>query len=117
MIDKEFANQFATEWIASWSAHDLNRILAHYTDDFEMSSPGIIRVADEPSDRLKGKEKIGAYWAKAFQIFPELHFELLTTLIGVNSITLYYKGVLGLSAEVFYFTPEGKVSSAYAHYC
>ena len=116
MIDKAFAEQFAADWIASWNAHDLARILAHYADDFEMSSPVIIKVAGEPTGVLKGKTAIGAYWAKALQSAPHLHFELITTLVGVNSITLYYTGVRGLSAEVFHFNPERKVTRAYAHY-
>jgi len=45
MIDKEFAEHFAADWIDSWNQHDLERILLHYTDDFEMSSPRIIVVA------------------------------------------------------------------------
>jgi hypothetical protein len=61
-------------------------------------------------------DKVGAYWAKALQINPNLHFELITTLFGVNSITLYYKGSRGLSAEVFHINPEGLVQKAYAHY-
>ena len=32
---------------------------------------------------------------------PSLDFELITILFGVNSITLYYKGVRGFAAEVF----------------
>lgn len=116
MIDKAFANDFATDWIDSWNKHDLVRILSHYADDFEMSSPVIIKIADEPSGTLKGKEAVGAYWAKALQLIPDLHFELVTTLVGVNSITLYYNGVRGPSAEVFHFNREGKVSRAYAHY-
>ncbi|MEQ1560360.1 MAG: hypothetical protein ABL933_15675 [Methyloglobulus sp.] len=40
----------------------------------------------------------------------------MTTLIGVDSVTLYYKGVRGLSAEVFHFNQEGKITKAYAHY-
>jgi SnoaL-like domain len=116
MLDKAFADHFAVDWIASWNSHDLDRILSHYIDDFEMTSPVIIKVAQEPSGTLKGKENIGAYWAKALQLVPDLHFELVTTLIGVNSITLYYQGVRGLSAEVFYFNQDGKVTKAYAHY-
>ncbi|HEY5993401.1 MAG TPA: nuclear transport factor 2 family protein [Gallionellaceae bacterium] len=116
MIDQALADHFAEDWIASWNAHDLDRILSHYTDDFEMSSPVIVKVTGEPSGMLKGKEKVGAYWARALQMNPGLHFELVTTLLGMNSITLYYKGVRGLSAEVFHFTPEGKVARAYAHY-
>jgi hypothetical protein len=65
---------------------------------------------------LQGKEAVGSYWAKALQLIPDLHFELITTLVGVNSITLYYKGARGLSAEVFHFNQDGKVTRAYAHY-
>ena len=116
MIDKTFADHFAADWIDSWNNHDLERILSHYTDDFEMSSPVIIKVAGEPSGTLKGKEKVGAYWAKALQLVPDIHFELVATLIGVNSITLYYNGVRGASAEVFHFNQDNKVTRAYAHY-
>ena len=116
MIDKAFADRFAADWIDSWNAHDLERILSHYTDDFEMSSPVIIKMVGEPSGTLKGKQAVGAYWAKALQTYPDLHFELVATLVGVNSITLYYNGVRGASAEVFHFNRDGKVARAYAHY-
>ena len=62
MIDKTFAEHFAADWIESWNAHDLDRILAHYSDDFEMSSPYIITVAGEPSGTLRGEEAVRAYW-------------------------------------------------------
>ena len=39
MLERAWAQAFAEEWIAAWSSHDLERILAQYTDDFEMSSP------------------------------------------------------------------------------
>ena len=42
MIDPEWALAFAADWIESWNAHDMNRILSHYTDDFEMSSLGML---------------------------------------------------------------------------
>ena len=116
MFSKDFFEHFAMEWIAAWNARDLARILAHYTDDFEMSSPYIAQLAGEPSGTLKGKDAVGAYWAKALSLIPDLRFELVTTLIGVNSITLYYKGTRGLAAEVFHFDPDHKVSKAYAHY-
>jgi ketosteroid isomerase-like protein len=115
-MDKACAEHFAADWIESWNAHDLGRILSHYADDFEMSSPFIIQIAGEPSGTLKGKAAVGAYWSKALSLIPDLRFELVTTLIGVNSITLYYKGTRGFAAEVFHFGPDQKVSRAYAHY-
>jgi hypothetical protein len=116
MLDKTFAAHFASEWIAAWNSHDLPRILSHYADDFEMSSPVIIQIVGEPSGKLKGKQAVGAYWSKALERLPDLHFKLLTTLVGVDSVTLYYKGPRGLSAEVFHFGSGGKVIRAYAHY-
>ena len=116
MLDKAFADHFAADWIDAWNTHDLDRVLSHYTDDFEMSSPVIIKVASEPSGTLQGKAAVGSYWAKALQLIPDLHFELITTLVGVDSITLYYQGARGLSAEVFHFNQDGKVTRAYAHY-
>lgn len=116
MIDNKFAESFAGDWIGSWNSHDLNRILAHYSDQFEMSSPVIIQVAGEPSGTLMGKDAVGGYWAKALRLMPELRFELLSTLVGVNSITLYYKSARGLTAEVFHFDADRKIVKAYAHY-
>jgi ketosteroid isomerase-like protein len=69
-MDRAFVKQFAAEWIESWNAHDLDRVLSHYADDFEMFSPVIIQVAGEPSGRLCGKVAVGAYWTKHYSSFP-----------------------------------------------
>ena len=55
MITREQAERLASEWIAAWNDHDLERILAHYTDDFTMSSPRIAVVAHEPSAQYLGE--------------------------------------------------------------
>ncbi len=62
MIDATFAQQFAEEWLQAWNAHHLEAILAHYTDDFEMSSPFIVERMQEPSGTLKGKDQVRPYW-------------------------------------------------------
>ena len=116
-MDTTFAEHFATEWLAAWNAHDLPRILSHYADDFEMTSPVIVQLAGEPTGKLKGKAAVGAYWEKALKLIPDLHFELMGVLTGVDSITLYYKGAKGrLATEVFHFDVNGKVVRAFAHY-
>jgi hypothetical protein len=60
-MEKGFAERFAKEWVAACS-HDLERILAHYDGDFEMSSPIITALVGEPSGRQRGKTAVGAYW-------------------------------------------------------
>jgi ketosteroid isomerase-like protein len=116
MMEKGFAASFAGDWIAAWNSHDLDRVLAHYEDDFEMSSPIIPALVGEPSGKLRGKAAVGAYWAKALQKLPDLRFELVAALAGVDSVTVTYKGHRGLSAEVLHFGPSGKVRAAFAHY-
>lgn len=116
-MDPTFAHHFAADWIDSWNTRDLPRVLSHYSDDFEMTSPVIIRVVNEPTGHLKGKAAIADYSTKALAAIPNLHFELISTLIGVNTITLYYKNHAGkFSAEVFHFGPDQKVHKSFAHY-
>lgn len=116
-MNEKFATSFASEWVNAWNAHDIERVLSHYKDDFEMSSPIIAQLLGEPSGTLKGKEAVGAYWRKALQAVPDLRFELISVLIGVRSVTLYYKGARDrLSAEVFDFNASGQVVRAVAHY-
>ena len=83
-MDRSFADRFAADWISSWNARDLERVLSHYADDFEMSSPIIIQVAGEPSGTLRGKGAIRAYWSAALELIPDLHFELISVLVGVH---------------------------------
>lgn len=109
-------NEFAEHWIHAWNAHDLEMILSHYTDDFEMSSPAIIDSMNEPSGTLKGKENTRVYWSKALEKYPHLNFEKLHVLVGSNSVTIIYNGHRGLSAESFHFNAAGKVHAAYAYY-
>jgi ketosteroid isomerase-like protein len=117
MITPEQARSFAHEWIEAWNSHDLDRILSHYTDDFEMSSPFIASFIGEPSGTLRGKENVGAYWRNALERIPDLRFELIEVLTGANSLTIYYKAVLGkLGAEVFFLNEDGRAWKAMAHY-
>ena len=115
-MTRAIADSFATEWIEAWNAHDLERILSHYEDDFEMSSPMIKVFTNSEVGTLRGKAAVGEYWEAALARAPQLRFELEQTLIGADSLALIYRGVRGLSAEVFHFSEQGKVSRAYAHY-
>ena len=117
MVTRDRALKFAQEWIEAWNAHDLQGVLSHYTDDFEMSSPFIGAFAGEPSGTLRGKTQVGTYWQNALKRIPDLRFELLEVFTCVNSITIYYKAVLGkLATEVLFLNQDGKAYKAFAHY-
>lgn len=109
--------EFAREWIAAWNARDLPRVLAHYTDDFEMSSPFIVEIAGEPGGTLKGKERVAAYWKAALEKHHNLHFELLGVFTGASSVVIHYRANFGrIAAEVLFLNDKGKVYRAAAHY-
>lgn len=116
-MNKEFADRFAAEWLAAWNAHDVDKILGHYADDFEMHSPAIALMLGKPVGVLRGKQAVRSYWVKALALVPELQFELQATLLGVDPMALYYKGARGrMVAEVFHFGQDKKVIRADAHY-
>jgi hypothetical protein len=116
VLTRPFAEHFAEQWISAWNRRDLELVLSHYADDFVMSSPLIATIVQEPSGTLRGKQAVGAYWKQALALTPVLQFELVSTLVGADSVTIYYKGVRGMAAEVFFFDAEGRVIEACAHY-
>ena len=109
--------EFAKEWIESWNSHNLDRILSHYSDNFEITTPMIKVALDIEIGTLKGKEKIRNYWEAALKKVPDLHFELKEATQGVESVAIYYKSVLGkMAIEVMFFNEEGKINKVIAHY-
>ena len=117
MMNSSEAAQFAREWIAAWNARDVERVLSHYTDDFEMSSPLIISLIGETSGTLRGKAAVRAYWQTALQRHPDLHFELLEVFAGVSSLVILHKAVQGRRvAEMLFLNENGRVFKAVAHH-
>ncbi|NJK46960.1 nuclear transport factor 2 family protein [Candidatus Gracilibacteria bacterium] len=117
MINQKLAQEFARDWIDSWNSHDLERILSHYSDDFQLTSPFIALFGGEASGVLKRKEKVAQYWKNALEKMPDLKFELIDVLYSVNSLVIYYRAVLGKKgAEVFFFGDDGKAIASIAHY-
>ena len=117
MLTEEFAQQFAEEWLAAWNSHDLNRILSHYSDDFEFASPLIAKMVDGSGCVLVGKQAVGEYWQRALATYPDLYFQLTEVLAGASSLVIVYKSVGDLeAAEWFEFDDAGQVTRSGAHY-
>mgnify|MGYP003381756520 CR=1 FL=1 len=113
----EQANELARTWIEAWNAHDMDAILAHYTDDFEMTTPYIVSIMNDPTGTLKGKQVVGDYWRKALNAYPDLHFTLDNVYATVNAVGITYRSVKNRQAlEVLMFNTEGKVHKAFGCY-
>lgn len=116
MMSREFGEKFAKEWIDAWNSHDLDLVLSHYSEDITMSSPYIAQLTGIESGTLTGKAAIRNYWTAALQKAPHLSFKFVQTLLGADSVTIYYRGVRGMAAEVFFFGQDQLVVRAAAHY-
>lgn len=91
--------------------------MAHYTDDFEMRSPKIADFVGERSGKLRGKAAVGAYWKRALESRPDLHFRLLDVFAGVDSVCLRYESLDGKAAvEWFELNDAFRIRRAAAHY-
>ena len=116
-VTPAFAREFAAEWVEAWNNHDLDAVLAHYADDFTMSSPLIVRIAGEPTGRLQGKEAVEAYWKAALDKNRDLAFTLLNVTCGADSVALLYESSrAGIAIEYFRFDADGLVTEASAQY-
>ncbi len=108
--------EFAERWIEAWNRHDLDAVLALFSDDFEFSSPLIQTFAGESSGRLIGKNAVRTYWQTGLSRLPDLHFELVDVLLSMDSLAILYQGHRGITAEVLTFGPDGRAVRGQAFY-
>jgi hypothetical protein len=54
MLNREFAAEFASQWISNWNARRVADVLSHFRDDCEFESPIAATITN--SARLHSKE-------------------------------------------------------------
>jgi len=117
MLTEQRARTLAAEWIDAWNRHDLDAILVHYAEAVEFTSPFVVRLLDDLTGTVRGKAALREYFARGLGAYPDLRFELLQVLVGVNSVTVYYRSVGNrLAAEVMELDAQGQVVRVLAHY-
>lgn len=95
---------FAIEWAAAWNSHDLTRILSHFSDDVTFSSPVATQLMPESGGVIHGKKELEAYWREGLRRIPDLHFEVVATYVGVDTLVINYRNQRGaLVNEVLEF--------------
>jgi hypothetical protein len=117
-MKQQQAEAIATDWIAAWNAHDLERILAHYADPLEFTSPLVATRLGRADGTIRSKAELRDYVAAGIAAgSAALRFELLDVLPGVDSVTLYYRNHRGRTvAETMFFDTAGLVCKAAVHY-
>lgn len=116
-LQPEFARAFTQDWIDAWNTHDLERILAHYADEVQLTSP-IARRFGDGCGVIRGKAALGEYFRQGLQAYPTLRFDFLEVLWGLETIVVRYINNVrgGPAAEVMLFSKEGQVTHVWANY-
>jgi hypothetical protein len=117
-ITAAFAHQFAREWVDAWNAHDLDRILDHYDDQVALISPVALNLLNNGTGAVEGKPALRDYFTRGLKAYPDLRFDLVDVLWGVETVVVSYNNNVrdGRSAEVMQFNSSGKVSRVWANY-
>ena len=105
------------KWIAAWNSHDLERVLALYAEDSEMTSDKIPALGFDPSGTLRGKPKLRAYWGKALELLPDLQFTLIDSYVSPDSLVVFYQNERGAKiCEYLRLNAEGKIIQGSANH-
>src|SRR3569833_1553224 len=83
------------DWIAAWNSRDLERVLALYAEDAEMTSDKIQVLGFDSTGSLTGKDKLRIYWGKALALPPDLKFSLIDVFVSPNSVVVFYQNERG----------------------
>jgi hypothetical protein len=117
MLEEKQVRELARHWVEAWNAHDLDAIMAHYAESVVLVSPVAVRLLGNPSGTVSGKDALRAYFALGLQAYPQLRFDLLDVMWGLDSVVLYYANQRGSkTAEFMELDSTGKVCRVVANY-
>ena len=117
-MDYTTAKSFAQEWCDAWNSKDMSQILNHYADDVELKSPyALKRLGEMSKGMVKGKDLLEKYFYLGLQAAPELNFQLVDVLLGIDEIVILYRRETGiLVADAMVFDDKGKAKKIKAYY-
>lgn len=115
-MDHDFAQRFAKQWADDWNSHDLERILAHYTEDVVFTSPKIRQLTGEPSDEVRGKDALRAYWGRGLELLPDLHFTVEDVRVSVDTLVIDYRNERGQAVSEILTFRDGLISRGMGAY-
>ena len=102
-MDVAEAQAFTEQWVRDWNAHDVDALLAHFTDDVVFTSPTAVRLLGGDGV-IRGKGALRTYWSEGIRLIPDLHFEVLALYVGISTLVINYRNQAGgLVCEVLTF--------------
>ncbi|WP_100484851.1 nuclear transport factor 2 family protein [Mycobacteroides abscessus] len=95
---------FSQAWVSAWNSHDIERVLAFFSEDVLFTSPVAAKVLPETNGVVRGKDALRRYWQSALSVIPDLRFTVEAVYQGINTIVVNYRNHRGdLVNEVLTF--------------
>ena len=95
----------------------LERVLALYAEDSEMTSDRIPSLGFDASGTLHGKHRLREYWSLALQRLPNLHFDLIDIYVSPDSLVVFYANERGQKiCEYLRVDADGKIRQGSANH-
>jgi hypothetical protein len=117
MIDRNKAENFAQFWIKAWNDHSTAELLDLYADAAEVIAPFMLRTLGCSDGLVQGRDNLRRIFEGAFELYPDLKFELLEVTPGEESLVLNYRGLGSMyTSEVMTLNSEGKITRSMASY-
>ncbi|MDO9000008.1 MAG: nuclear transport factor 2 family protein [Bacteroidota bacterium] len=80
----------AQKWFTAFNEHDLEKLLALYSENAEHYSPKLKVRKPETQGLIKGKPALREWWQDAFDRLPSLNYEVLKLTADKEQVFMEY---------------------------
>lgn len=81
----------ADAWLVAWNAHDLDGIMACYSEDVDFVASTVVRRWGREDGRLRGKKELRRHFEIGLDLAPQLHFTEESLLLSPVGYALLYR--------------------------
>ncbi len=109
------SREHTDRWLEAWNAHDLDAIVACYSEDVAFAIPAV--VGDAAEGRMQGREELREHFRHGLELAPNLTVTEESLLEGPGGFALLYRREDGHRAiEAVELDESGLVARARVYY-
>ncbi|HEY3941107.1 MAG TPA: nuclear transport factor 2 family protein [Acidimicrobiales bacterium] len=81
----------ADRWIAAWNDHDIDAIMASYSEDVDFVASTVVQRWSREDGRLRGKAELRRHFELGLELAPHLRFTEESFLTSPAGYALLYR--------------------------